>query len=149
MSEQDISAEVEELRQQRDQARTEFDSLGPVIERLGKANAHIRADNKHLFQRLREEEALTVKWQQRAEAAEAEAARSRERLVGAHQVENILREELDTATALVPEADLLQYAALCIDGDDEEAKLLKLAADIRAWRGDGREEREGESDGNA
>ena len=76
-------------------------------------------------------------WQQRAEAAEAEAARSRERLVGAHQVENILREELDTATALVPEADLLQYAALCIDGDDEEAKLLKLAARIRAWRGDG------------
>ena len=75
MSEHDISAEVEELRQQRDQARTEFDSLGPVIEGLEKARSHIRADNKRLFQRVREEEALAAKWQQRAEAAEAEAAK--------------------------------------------------------------------------
>jgi len=103
MSEHDISAEVEELRQQRDQARTEFDSLGPVIEGLEKARSHIRADNKRLFQRVREEEALAAKWQQRAEAAEAEAARSRERLADAQVAIDerdaeltMLREALDT-----------------------------------------------------
>ena len=226
MSEQDISAEVEELRQQRDQARTEFDSLGPVIEGLEKARSHIRADNKRLFQRVREEEALAAKWQQRAEAAEAEAARSRERLADAqvaiderdaeltmlrealdtiplHEygdarregcdakgawdcfkealAEHIsavrsvsavydakndtidLRQQLATVTDLVPEVDLMKRAAdyaLCtaaarhqpiapgVQEDADHRTLIMLAARIRAWRGDGGEEGEGESDGD-
>ena len=122
------------------------------------------------------EEALAVKWQQRAEraeerleqaatalagaerdraAAEAEAADLRKRLVGAHQVENILREELATVTALALEADWLEMVAANANGegcdacpyyrddngpgchaqcDEIDDKALDLATRIRAWR---------------
>ena len=109
---------------------------------------------------------LKQEWRQRAEVAEAEADALRERLVGAHQVEDILREELDTVTDLVPSAGLLERLACAIEGSlaiPGIAELVpqiradgrmagSLAARIRAWRGDGdgdgREEREGENDGD-
>ena len=141
MSEQDISAEVEELRQQRDQARAEFDSLGPVIERLEQAKSRICADNKHLFQRLREEEALTVKWQQRAEAAEAEAAELRERLADAERAAEVrlarievLRGALEAvgadAQALKPEVQQVHHDVLDLmrERDDLRERLTTVKA---------------------
>ena len=55
-----------------------------------------------------------------------------------------LREEFATVKALVPEAELLYSLSYCADGivpvNAEGARAL--AARIRAWRGDGGEERE-------
>ena len=131
MSEQDISAEVEELRQQ-------------------------------LARQAAEASAACQEWDVKCQELEAEAAELRKRLVGAHQVENILRGQLATVTDLVPSAGLLERLACAIEGSlaiPGIAELVpqiradgrmagSLAARIRAWRGDGREEREGESDGD-
>ena len=81
-----------------------------------------------------------------------------------------LREQLATVTALVPEAEWLEMIVATTRMEDDCTrcpyhKLVtgtlcdmqcgkisevagELAARIRAWRGDGREEREGESDGD-
>ena len=74
-----------------------------------------------------------------------------------------LRQQLATVTDLVPEVDLMKRAAdyaLCtaaarhqpiapgVQEDADHRTLIMLAARIRAWRGDGGEEREGESDGD-
>ena len=64
-----------------------------------------------------------------------------------------LRGQLATVTALVPEAELLMEAVWPCSRlrlDNTVNRLNALAADIRAWRGDGegREEGEGESDGD-
>ena len=80
-----LVAEVTRLQRQRDEACADFDGLGPVIEGLEKAKTHIRADNEHLFQRLREEEALTVKWQQRAKRAEERLRQAGTVLAGAER----------------------------------------------------------------
>jgi len=136
-----LVAEVTRLQRQRDEACADFDGLGPVIEGLEKAKTHIRADNEHLFQRLREEEALTVKWQQRAKraeerlrqadtvlagaerdrkAAEAEAA-ALKKLEAAHRGEEArkaaeLRKQLADVSALVPEAEWLEMMAMLLEG---------------------------------
>ena len=105
-----------------------------------------------------EANSVCQEWDARCQGLEAEAADLRKRLVGAHQVENILREELDTVTDLVPSAGLLERLACAIEGSlaiPGIAELVpqiradgrmagSLAARIRAWRGDGdgREEQE-------
>ena len=126
--------EIEKLRQQRDEARTEFDGLGPLIEKLEKANTHIRTDNKRLFDNWRKEQALVKECLQRAEAAEAEAAALKkleaahrgeearqaadlhERLATAEDETTRLCKELTIASSLVPSADwLLMVAAIADD----------------------------------
>ena len=142
MSEQDISAEVEELRQQ-------------------------------LARHAAEANSVCQEWDVKCQGLEAEAAELRKRLVGAHQVEDILRGQLATVTDLVPSAGLLERAAEMMwhtcescptlkvrcpgyRGDRANGlcntltkELMELAARIRAWRGDGgggEEQREGSKD---
>ena len=90
------------------------------------------------------------------EAAEAEAAELRKRLAALEFAygslrasANILEQQLADVSALAPEADWLEMIAE--NGIDSTVahQIYDLAADIRAWRGDGdgSEEREGEGDG--
>jgi len=88
------------------------------------------------------------------EAAEAEAAELRERLAALEFAygslrasANILEQQLADVSALVPEADWLEMIAE--NGIDSTVahQIYDLAADIRAWRGDGDGGEEG-SDGD-
>ena len=142
MSEQDISAEVEELRQQ-------------------------------LARQAAEASAACQERGARCQGLEAEAADLRERLATAEDETTRLCKELTIASSLVPSADWLKMLALaehpvgpanctdcpfwnsstgrCEDQCDEvDIWATVLAANIRAWRGDGdgREEWGGESDGD-
>jgi len=111
---------VQQLQRQRDEARAEFDSLGPQIEALEKAKAHIRADNKNLFNNWREEQTLVKKWMQRAETADAEAVDLRQQLADAERAAEVrlarievLRGALEAvgtdAQALKPEVQQVQH----------------------------------------
>ena len=141
-----LVAEVTRLQRQRDEACADFDGLGPVIEGLEKAKAHIRADNERLFQRLREEEALAVKWQQRAEAAEAEAsAACQEWDAKCQELEQQLMEIAEVLTATNVVSDFDDPVKLA-HGIAEYCAGHHPGAAIRARRGDGGEEQGGESD---
>lgn len=48
-------AEAASLRQQRDEARAEFDSLGPTIEAIERANIYLKAENTQLLQSRNEQ----------------------------------------------------------------------------------------------
>jgi len=109
-------------------------------------------------------------WRQRALRAEERldqastvlAAEQRDRKAAETEAAT-LHQQLATVTDLVPEVDLMKRAAdyaLCtaaarhqpiapgVQEDADHRTLIMLAARIRAWRGDGGEEGEGESDGD-
>jgi len=116
-------------------------------------------------------------WRQRALRAEERldqastvlAAEQRDRKAAETEAAT-LHQQLATVTALVPEVDWLEQAAVmawhhcesCPVENDGcrgrkredwtckmlQARLRNLAARIRAWRGDGGEEQGGESDGD-
>lgn len=140
--------QVEQLRARAGAAEAAFDDLGPQMETLEKAKSTLKADNERLFQRLREEEALTVKWQQRARRAEQRLGTLAEFGKTIEQQRFDLEQQLEAAEAqLVEIAEVLTATNVASDFDDPVVLAHRIAdycvnhnisiTAIHNWRGHG------------